>query len=145
MSVKQYYKPSLLLNPAVERQLKQLALDRDVKVQDMIRDAVLGLLAEGTASPKLVTPSPVPTGTIGYVKNPLPSLSPSQINEMRSLLLQVVSILDGVLQNGEDTADAIGELEAELETIDSLGGDAGTDREDPPPHGVTPTKGRRAR
>lgn len=71
------------------------------------------------------------------------SLGPSQLVEIREALNRALALIDGVL-DGEDIADTIGELEAELEAIDPLGGDVGKDRKDPPPHGVVKPKGRRA-
>lgn len=145
MSIKRYYKPSLLLNPEHEKPLKQLALDRGVQVQDLIRDAVLGLLSTHSAYPVPSNTRPVLVGDTTTRAEGLGSANPSQLRKLSSLLEEAARLLDEVLTDGKVDSDCAEKMQSSLDAIDRIGEGAGARRGDAPEARLIPTKARRGR
>ena len=138
---------SIKISEALQIELKD-ATDR-LWLEKRIRVSQAELLERAwqqfAVSPKLVTPTAVPPGDVPAQVSGLSSNNLSQLRRLASLLGEAARLLDEVLTDGEDSADPIGKLEAELDAINAPCCDVGADRKDPPQHGVTGKKGRRAR
>ena len=137
-------KTSVSLLPDAIRLIKKAAYERDEQFNEIIEQAVFALWGD-QPYPQRDTLGPVPKRDTTVDHGAVVSMRPSQLSELRNALNQAIAVIDGVLTDGEDNADKLGSIKAELERTLADGGNPGTNSPDAAPSRVTATKGRRAR